>query len=262
MYKIYSKTELLDKLKEIRSLGWIENKRYGNSGSVGNTLEDLLEIPENNLPIPNANEWELKCQRQGTSSLITLFHFEPSPRVMRFVPNILLPKYGWKHKGAGINYPSSEMSFRQTLSGMNYSDRGFKVIINRNDKRIEISFSAQKVQPKHKIWLEQVEQRIGLNELSPQPYWGFSDIFHKAGTKLLNTFYIVAEAKKNSEGTEFYKYNKIIMLSDFDLESLLYAIEFGYLFIDFDSRTGHNHGTKFRLKQDKLPTLYKTIKEF
>ncbi|MBQ5478723.1 MAG: hypothetical protein IIT66_00730, partial [Acetobacter sp.] len=32
---------------------------------------------ENNLPLPNAAEWELKCQRRQTTSLVTLFHIEP-----------------------------------------------------------------------------------------------------------------------------------------------------------------------------------------
>ncbi len=42
-------------------------------------LEDLLGIEENNLPIPNAAEWELKAQRANTSALTTLFHIEPQP---------------------------------------------------------------------------------------------------------------------------------------------------------------------------------------
>jgi hypothetical protein len=41
---------------------------------VGNTLEDLLGIVENNLPTPDIEGWELKCQRLVTSSLLTLFH--------------------------------------------------------------------------------------------------------------------------------------------------------------------------------------------
>jgi len=99
--------------------------RQGNQGSVGNTLEDLLGIEENNLPIPNASEWELKAQRKNTTSLTTLFHCEPSPRAIKFVPQILLLKYGLKHQEAGIKYPENEMSFRQTISGKSRSDRGF-----------------------------------------------------------------------------------------------------------------------------------------
>jgi len=66
---IYTKESLIKKLLEIRGMGWIANHRRGNSGGIGNTLEDLLGIKENNLPIPNAAEWELKTQRKGTSSL-------------------------------------------------------------------------------------------------------------------------------------------------------------------------------------------------
>jgi len=53
-------------------------------------LEDLLGISENNLPLPNAAEWELKTQRINSSSLTTLFHTEPSPRAIKFVPKVFL----------------------------------------------------------------------------------------------------------------------------------------------------------------------------
>jgi len=87
---MYTKETLIAKLKEITEMGWIRNARPGNAGGVGNTLEDLLGIKESNLPIPNAAEWELKCQRIGRGSLTTLFHMEPSPRTFRFVPNVFL----------------------------------------------------------------------------------------------------------------------------------------------------------------------------
>ena len=103
--KVFTKEDLIYSLKAIRDLGWVLNARPGNAGGVGNTLEDLLGIEENNLPLPNASEWELKCQRSNTTSLITLFHMEPSPRAFKFVPNILLPKYGWPHEEAGTRYP-------------------------------------------------------------------------------------------------------------------------------------------------------------
>ena len=90
--KTYTKPELIAKLKEISAMGFIPNARRGNAGGIDNTLEDLLGIKENNLPIPNAAEWELKAQRLNSTSLTTLFHIEPSPRAIRFVPQVLLPK--------------------------------------------------------------------------------------------------------------------------------------------------------------------------
>src|SRR3989337_4572807 len=143
--KIYTKTTLIAELKKITARGWIKNRRHGNHGGVGNTLEDLLGIEENNLPIPNAAEWELKTQRAKTSSLTTLFHIEPSPRAIRFVPQVLLPKYGWTHQEDGKKYPKGEMSYRQTIHGNSRSDRGFKVVIDRNESKILISFDAESV---------------------------------------------------------------------------------------------------------------------
>ncbi len=41
----------------------------------------------------------------------------------------------------------------------------------------------------------------------------------------------------------------------------LEAIETADILIDFDARTGHNHGTKFRIRQNCLPALYETVKD-
>lgn len=242
-------------MKEITELGFVPNARRGNTGGIGNTLEDLLGIKENNLPIPNAAEWELKTQRINSSSLTTLFHIEPSPRAIRFVPQILLPKYGWPHQEDDKKYPKGEMSFRQTIHGKSRSDRGFKVVVDRKERKILISFDAKSVDPRHKKWLQSVKKRVCFGELNPQPYWGFDDLEHKAGTKLLNTFYVQAEVKVTGK-KEYYWYSKVMMLQKFSFEGFLKALEEGKIFVDFDARTGHNHGTKFRMKQDCLPMLY------
>lgn len=258
--KEYTKESLIESLRNIKHKGWIRNARPGNVGGVGNTLEDLLGIKENNLPIANASEWELKCQRCETASLATLFHMEPSPRALRLVPKMLLPKYGWPHADAGGKYPIGEMSFRQTIPGLTGTDRGFKTVVDRNSRRVVISFDASAVDPRHSGWLDSVNRRVGLGELNPQPYWGFDDLFHKAGTKLLNCFYIQADCKKEN-GQEFFQYNRILILTGFSLDNFLLAIETGNVQIDFDARTGHNHGTKFRLRQNAHPSLYSSITE-
>lgn len=250
----YTKESLIDELKNISARGWIENARDGNHGGIGNTLEDLLGITENNLPIPNAAEWELKSQRLNTTSLTTLFHIEPSPRAIKFVPHVLLLKYGWPHKEAGMKYPANEMSFRQTIHGIP-SDRGFMVKVDRVNRKLIISFDKNKVSEKHNHWLNTVEGRVGLSELEPQPYWGFDDLSNKAGTKLLNCFYVQAEVKKQ-DGKEFYRYSKVMMLQNFSFDGFLTQIEKGNILVDFDARTGHNHGTKFRMRQNCLPSLY------
>lgn len=121
-----------------------------------------------------------------------------------------------------------------------------------------ISFDASAVSPRHKIWLEQVKLRAGLAELSPQPYWGFKDLCHKAGTKLHNCFYVGA-AVRRTNNKESFRYSKILMLKEFSEERFIASIEAGDILIDFDARSGHNHGTKFRFKNSRLPELYKDV---
>ena len=60
---------------------------------------------------------------------------------------------------------------------------------------------------------------------------------------------------------EQYHYTKITMLQKFNFEGFLKALEEGKILVDFDARTGHNHGTKFRMKEDYLPMLYEKVTE-
>ena len=258
--KIYTKESLIAELKSIRNQGFIKNARHGNHGGIGNTLEDLLEIEENNLPIPNAAEWELKTQRIGSTALVTLFHIEPSPTAIKFVPSILLPHYGWKHKEAGNKYPATEKSFRATIHGLQASDRGFKVVIDNQQSKVLISFESALVAIKHSSWLNSVAGSIGTSQINPQPYWGFSDLSSKAGTKLHNAFFVQAEVKKEN-GDEFYHYKSILKLTGFNFNKFLLGLREGFVLVDFDARTGHNHGTKFRLRQNRLPDLYDHAEE-
>lgn len=96
--------------------------------------------------------------------------------------------------------------------------------------------------------------------MDPQPFWGFDDILHKFGTKLHNCFYVIADRKKENK-KEFYYYKTIYILEKIKLEGILLAIENGDMYIDFDVRSGHNHGTKFRIRQKKFFDLYEIVNE-
>jgi len=255
--KIYTKQMLIETLFAIRDRGWIKNEnRLGNAGAIGNMLEDLLGIDENNLPIPNASEWELKSSNVRSNALTTLFHVEPSPKTLKLVVTLLLPSYGWGHQEAGTKYAASELSFRQTIRASQKSDRGFKIVVNRQVRRVEVSFDAHSVnRNRHIDWLESVDKRVGLAELNPQPYWGFDDLTYIAGTKLKNMFYIGA-SRKSDLGFEYFHYNQAMILSGFSGEKFIAMVEAGNIFVDFDARSGHNHGTKFRIRRKLIPELY------
>ena len=198
--RLHTKKELVEKIKSVFDRGWHRSVKptvdARNDGAVGNTLEKLLDIEENNLPIPNAQEWELKGQRLNSSSLITLKHIEPSHRGAKIVSNLLLPYYGWTHKYAGKKYPKTEMSFRSTTSAIGYTSRGFKIVVDRELNKLRFIFDSQKAKkevPEILLWIKSVDKRIGLGQLNPEPYWGFEDLRYEIGSKIKNCFYIVAD---------------------------------------------------------------------
>lgn len=254
------KDELLLRLKKIQQLGWIHTNRSKNDGAVGNTLEDLLEIPVNNLAIANTVDWELKSQRKNTSSLITLFHIDPQPRKPEsVVSNDLLPKYGWPHKEAGKKYPKGEMSFRATLNGQTYTDRGIKLNVESVKRTVDIVFNPSKTDVRHKSWKKKAIKYHGKEE-RVIAYWNFDELQKKCAGKIRNTIFIVADSRIIN-GQEEFKYEKIELLEDFAFNNLLRGLIRGKVFVDFDARTRHNHGTKFRIKQNNWPVLFSKITE-
>jgi len=171
---------------------------------------------------------------------------------------LLLPQYGWAHKQAGLRYPETELSFRQTINGLSRTDRGFGIEVDYKNRKVVVSFDEKNVHERHAAWKASVQERVGLGELAPQPYWGFDDLFHKAGTKLHNCFFVRAEAIRKDE-KEYFSYKSILMLQRLSLDKFIKAIETGAVYVDFDARTGHNHGTKFRLRRERMPELYGTV---
>lgn len=251
-----TKQQMTEKLLQVQQIGWIKNQRPLNTGGIGNTIDSLLGLSENNLPIADTAQWELKTRRIGSQSLLTLFHMEPEPRAERIVVNLLLPKYGWPDQAGRLN----ELSFRQTLRATVATDRGFRITVDRATERLLVVFESREVQLHHSAWLQGVSGRIGLGPLNPQPFWKFQDLFLKASTKMLNSFFVEVETER-IKGEEFFRVQRILVLQGFELDRFLNAIETGAALVDFDARTHHNHGTKFRLRQDSLPGLYRYVEQ-
>lgn len=265
--KLSTKDELVKQIRDVCNAGWHKSIKRTidtrNDGAVGNTLERLLGIEENNLPIPNAREWELKGQRKHSASLITLKHIEPSPTAAKIVSKVLLPLYGWPHAKAGGKYPKTEMSFRSTTSATAFTNRGFRIIVDKTTMKVRFVFDQSKADRTNSdisAWLSSVDARTGLGPINPEPYWGFDDLKYAIGTKIRNCFYVIADTKVESKH-EYFKYESLYILAGFSFDKLVKSIEDGFVLIDFDARTGHNHGTKFRLRQGHWPDLYTSVQK-
>lgn len=250
----FTLTKLAEDMKRVQEMGAIKSHRPGNDGGVGNTLEDLLGIKENNIPLTDIGPVEIKSHREGSTSLLTLFHFDPLPRIggRSFVQK-LVENYGWPHKSL-----QNEKSFRLTLNGERFVDRGFNVVVDRDRRIVLIHFDHTRTDPRHSEWLESVEKRVSLGEMEPAPYWTFSGLENRASSKIgQKVLYVTAEATMRGED-EYLQYHRALLLEGFNLNSFIDLIQNGTIYIDFDARTGHNHGTKFRIRPDNLPVMYKT----
>jgi len=66
----------------------------------------------------------------------------------------------------------------------------------------------------------------------------------------------VRAATKIVSGEEYFQYNEIEAYIEPTLNRFLCLLRAGKIFIDFDARTGHNHGTKIRIKPEAKAELY------
>ena len=83
--------EFADKLKKIKTLGFVPAKRKGPTG-VGYTLETLLDISENNASHTDIEGAELKAHRTNGNSMITLCTF--NNKAWKMPPLEAVKKYG------------------------------------------------------------------------------------------------------------------------------------------------------------------------
>lgn len=258
----FTVTELLSRLKVIMN-EWHNGTRPGNDGNQGNTLEDLLGVEENNLSLPDFGEVEIKTQKKESASLVTLFHFDPFPRPAA-VPN-LLKALGWKHQHAGGKYADNEMSFRSTTPSNRFTNRGFRIFID--DSRINFKFDPAQVATtdtdatgtysNYGEWLEDVENRTNPNYKDFMPvYWEVEDFAKKCVEKLDHTLFVRCKTRKVNDVKQFL-FDEAFLQKGFEYKNLVQLFDEGKLFIDFDARTGHNHGTKLRVHKDSIPALFK-----
>ncbi len=243
---------------------WHRGTRQGNDGNQGNTLEDLLGVEENNIPLPDlGGVYELKTQKRESKALVTLLHSDPT------TPKTPVPKLcvslGWSHKEAGKKYPEDEMSFRSTTYGHAFSDRGLK--IQANEDTLDLIFCPDMVQKqkedKTKVfetygdWLSDLSNRdTHYEDVFPVQY-DMKALAQKIKQKLDNTVFVMCKTRTCPETKEkMFYYDKAYILSGFKVENLVELLNSGDLYLDFDARTRHNHGTKIRVKVEKLQDLF------
>lgn len=227
--------ELVKRLTLIKKMGYVKTVR-AHHGGVGNTLEALLGIKENNLRVPDIGKVELKAKRIDSKSMLTLGSRAPQPRG---VNKILYQKYHHPHG-------NTKGKLYTTVYGSKPNNKGLKVTIRNNFLVLE-------------------------NPENIEAYWileSLDDVLKKGETKIL---LVLVETKGDlgDENEEFY-YKEAYLLNGINFNKLKEAIQNDALKIDIrigyditGKKIGkyHDHGTGFRIMKNNYIKLFNEVKQ-
>jgi hypothetical protein len=214
---------------EIKSQGWVKSERHGSTG-IGQTLEKLLGISENNIASPDLGEIELKAHRINSSSMITLFTF--NRKVWRMKPLDAIRKYGSPDENNRL--------------GMYYT-----MAKKPNSKGLYLQIKDETVSVLHTS-----------GELVAE--WQIETLVERFIKKIPALIFVSAESK-TEEDKEWFKFVSAKLLSGTSEKILREQINQGNILLDLrlhDKVTSaRNHGTGFRVYEDKLPLLFESIRD-
>ena len=222
--------ELKQKLTKIEKMGYIKTHRHGDTG-IGKTLEDLLGIQENNIPLPDIREVaELKSYRRNTKSMMTLFTLEPLPRGGGR-DRILLDGFGYSKRN---NKRSKEL--HSTLSCKRHNNQSLRLSIEKN-----------------KIKVKGIGRRLNI-------YWDMESLKKKFNDKLPALVYVLADTKVIG-GEEYFHFNEAHFLDGFDFDFFKKRVKADDIVVDLrmyyrPNGSVRNHGTAFRIKINKLDDCF------
>lgn len=228
--------EIQSKLLILNDKGFVSTRRKGPTG-IGHTLEQELDLTETNLAIPDiGGRIELKASRKTSGSMVTLFTFNRA--VWNLNQKEIIEKYGYiDNKGRKSLYSTV-----------------FHGIKNPQNLQIEVDKSNNKVHLKH---------QTGATLAT----WSIFTIVGKFITKLDKLIIVFADAKINElTNKEEFHYNQAYILEEPSPDNFLDAFINSIIAIDVrmhlkENGKVRNHGTGFRIKETKIPNLYRKRKK-
>jgi len=217
-------------LTRIKNMGFVKTHRVGDTG-IGKTLEDLLKIKENNIPLHDIDGVaELKAYRKNARSMLTLFTLEPLPKGGKRDRRIL-DSFGYSKRDNGR---SKEL--HSTLSCNKYNTQLLKLAISKD-----------------RISIKGFHKRLNI-------YWDILSIQNKFANKLPALVYVIAESKGVGK-YESFNFNEAYLLSGFDFKLFTKMVSKDNIVVDLrmyyrPNGSVRNHGTAFRVKINKLYSCF------
>jgi hypothetical protein len=222
--------DLIKQLNLIKNRGYIKTHRPHDTG-IGKTLEDLLNIQENNFRLPDVGDLELKAKRLDSDSMLTLATKSPLPRG---VNKILFNNYKYVDE-------FGEYNLHSTIYGSKPNSIGFRILC-------------------------QPDKIILANPLNIEVYWPisiFDDVLKAKSNKILLVFANTKGERKTA--TEEFHFVEAYLLSGLNKNKFVNAIVNDRLKVDIRIgvfRSGkfkgryHDHGTGLRMIKKDFLSLF------
>lgn len=222
----------LESFDRIAARGWVPTLRAGSTG-VGYTLETLLGIKENNSPGGDFRGMELKAYRDddmqmGDTEKMNLFLKEPkwtdglnhAERIRQF---------GYVDDN-GRRAMYSTVQIRPNSHGL-----GFR--IDHESERLYMQFESRDV-----------------------AYWAFSILAKRLNEKHSEVAFVAAHARGSGKAEEFRFYG-VTWCCDPSIADFVELIDAGDVVLELRMHitpggSVRNHGSAFRIRQNRIPALY------
>jgi hypothetical protein len=217
------------KFAKVKEKGWVKSQRKGPTG-IGQTLENLLGIDENNIALPDLGTIELKAHRIGSSSMITLFTF--NRKAWKMNPLSAIKKYGTKDK----------------------------------DGRLGMYFTMSRTPNSVGLFLNVDQTTISVRHVSGEVIaeWQLETLAERFMQKTPGLVLVSAFSEMRGD-SEWFKYERAQLLTGTTMDIIRNQLISGNILVDLrlhdKGTSARNHGTGFRATEDKLTYLFKNITE-
>ena len=214
---------------KIKNKGWIQSKRKGPTG-IGQTLEQLLGLKEDNIALPDLGRVELKAHRIGSSSMITLFTF--NRKVWKMNPLDAIRKYGTPDENGRLGLY-------------------FTMSRTPNSTDLFLHLEAESISVRH----------ISGEILAEWQLAALAERFMQKSPRLI----LVSAFSEMRGDIEWFKFDRARLLTDTSPEIIRNQILEGNILVDLrlhdKGMSARNHGTGFRAREGNLPGLFKNVRD-
>ncbi len=215
----------------IQNLGFVPSLRRGPTG-VGHTFEQLLGLNENNIALADIGFADLKAHRAGSSSMVTLFsadrgawRINPLDAVQRF----------------GVRDDQGRTSLFVTLSR---TPNAAGLFLHIGDETISARHAAS---------------GTVLAE------WQLAYLAQRFRAKFPALILVSAASETRAGGVEWFHFTRAQLLTETSPHRIREAFIAEDIMVDLrvyeHGGSARNHGTGFRTREDRLPMLFRSVRE-